>query len=71
MDQVFEDLKASLLQSMPVERRLEGISAKDILAYLFKLKNSQQLTIEELVRALPREVRAQLRELLERGEEAP
>ena len=70
MDEVFEDLKEHLLQTMPVERRLEGIPTNDIVEYLIKLIRSQQLTAEELLAALDPEEQARPCGPTEHGEQA-
>lgn len=74
MDEVFEDLKEYLLQTMPVERRLEGLSAEEILSVISKEELLRRLSVDDILPALSRvelgpEERARLRELLERAVE--
>jgi hypothetical protein len=57
LDEVEEELRAAVLQAIPVERRLQGLSPEERV---------QGLSPEELAAGLSKEQAARLRELLER-----
>jgi hypothetical protein len=78
LDEVEEELQAAVLRSIPVEKRLQGLSPEDLLPSIPVEKRLQGLSPEdrvqglspeELAAGLSKEQAARLRELLERRED--
>ena len=59
LGEVEEELQTAVLEAIPVERRLRGLTPEELL---------RVLSPEEMVRGLSKEQAARLRELLERGQ---
>lgn len=60
MDGLIDDLRSALLKEMPVDVRLQGLSAAEVV---------QRFTPEELADGLTSEQAAALRDLLERRQD--
>ena len=54
-----------LLNSLPVEERIKGLSAEDLRKSLSVEERLKGLSVEELVRALPAEILAEIARKLE------
>ncbi len=61
-----EELLTAVLRAAPVEKRLEGLSAEDVLHGIPVEKRLEGLTPEDLAAGLTPEQATRLRELLER-----
>ena len=67
MGELEEELQTAVLEAIPVEKRLKGLSPEEVLRRFTAEDRVRGLSPEELAGGLSSEQAARLRELLDRG----